>query len=562
MSRKALEEVVKDMDLTPDVGPILKLLGTIMTDEWHEKNGVFVNAEARKSQKLKPIGLTEFSDIEIRNGNKLYTFHPAEEGKPMVSIPIGMSDKSTPASIPKEWVFGALLDAIIHLCEGDPGVARYLVGKMREAIDNNTQVDEQGRIKVIQKELPKPIHSVEVAEMINMLKISFASRSKGTPSINVGMKITELEQITEETIVPSKSNLDIIKEIYETPNHQEEAGGAKSLPLPTPLDEPETDEDVHDADVHLLSDAPNVEVTEQEQEDEASPSALEGVTLKKDPVNWILETAKSRPVGSMTSAHTMADAEGVHVQTIKRAIDKLEPLANTTIMQVESDLDEGNEPKWVELNYDLGDGKGLSITCSRSRTGRYARGSDIFFVIKEHDDMFISVVEDTSSEQTSDAPNVEVDDDGEELVDPCADCGHDYFECTCYDKDDEASPSNEEPPEEFPEEALIDEPEPQDRPLELEEDAIMASSIQEYTNPPCANCSIPSKFKVDTVIGDRWFCDEQCYAEYTGVPVKDQGYYALQERHDEEEELKKEQEGFQRLDDERAIAFGLGGVDY
>ncbi len=32
---------------------------------------------------------------------------------------------------------------------------------------------------------------------------------------------------------------------------------------------------------------------------------------------------------------------------------------------------------------------------------------------------------------------VEVDADGEELVDPCAECGHDYFECTCYDEDDE-----------------------------------------------------------------------------------------------------------------------------
>lgn len=505
MSRKALEETVKDMDLTPDVGPILKLLGTIMTDEWHEKNGVFVNAEARKSQKLKPIGLTEFSDIEIRNGNKLYTFHPAEEGKPMVSIPIGMSDKSTPASIPKEWVFGALLDAIIHLCEGDPGVARYLVGKMREAIDNNTQVDEQGRIKVIQKELPKPIHSVEVAEMINMLKISFASRSKGTPSINVMMKVSELEPIPEETIVPSKSNLEIIKEIYETPKNQEEADRVKSLPLPKPLDEPVTDEDVHNADVHLLSDAPNVEVTTPEQIDEVSPSALEGVTLKKDPVNWILETAKSRPIGSMTSAQTMADAEGVHVQTIKRAIDKLEPLANTGILQIASDLDEGFEPKWVELNYDLGDGKGLSITCSRSRTGRYARGSDIFFVIKEHEDMFISIVQDTSSEQTI---------------------------------------------EEFPEEAFMDEPKPQ------------VETIEDYTNPPCANCSLPSKFRVDTVIGDRWFCDEHCYAEYTGVPVKDQGYYALQEAHDEDERLAKEQEEFQRLDDERRFAFGIGGVDY
>ena len=23
------------------------------------------------------------------------------------------------------------------------------------------------------------------------------------------------------------------------------------------------------------------------------------------------------------------------------------------------------------------------------------------------------------------------------IVDPCAECGHDYFECTCYDEDDE-----------------------------------------------------------------------------------------------------------------------------
>jgi len=45
----------------------------------------------------------------------------------------------------------------------------------------------------------------------------------------------------------------------------------------------------------------------------------------------------------------------------------------------------------------------------------------------------------------------------------------------------------------------------------------------------CANCdhSVTPYKDIPTAIGQRNFCSEKCYAEYIGVPVKEEGYYGL-----------------------------------
>jgi len=45
----------------------------------------------------------------------------------------------------------------------------------------------------------------------------------------------------------------------------------------------------------------------------------------------------------------------------------------------------------------------------------------------------------------------------------------------------------------------------------------------------CANCdhSVTPYKNIPTAIGQRNFCSEKCYAEYIGVPVKEEGYYGL-----------------------------------
>ena len=46
----------------------------------------------------------------------------------------------------------------------------------------------------------------------------------------------------------------------------------------------------------------------------------------------------------------------------------------------------------------------------------------------------------------------------------------------------------------------------------------------------CANCnSRKVKHIAMTAVGERAFCSESCYAKYIGLPVKEEGYYGLEE---------------------------------
>lgn len=52
------------------------------------------------------------------------------------------------------------------------------------------------------------------------------------------------------------------------------------------------------------------------------------------------------------------------------------------------------------------------------------------------------------------------------------------------------------------------------------------------TEGKCAICNSPSKFTVSTAVGERSFCCEACYADYMGLPVKEEGYYGLMAEND------------------------------
>ena len=43
----------------------------------------------------------------------------------------------------------------------------------------------------------------------------------------------------------------------------------------------------------------------------------------------------------------------------------------------------------------------------------------------------------------------------------------------------------------------------------------------------CANCDNTGVFTTMTAIGEKAFCCEACYAEYVGLPIKEEGYYGL-----------------------------------
>jgi hypothetical protein len=72
----------------------------------------------------------------------------------------------------------------------------------------------------------------------------------------------------------------------------------------------------------------------------------------------------------------------------------------------------------------------------------------------------------------------------------------------------------------------------------------------------CVHCAAPSSFVANTAIGERLFCTEKCWAEYTGNPVNPEGHYGLQDQHDEEVEMELEAQEEERLRAENQYDIG------
>lgn len=45
----------------------------------------------------------------------------------------------------------------------------------------------------------------------------------------------------------------------------------------------------------------------------------------------------------------------------------------------------------------------------------------------------------------------------------------------------------------------------------------------------CVLCNNPVSFVQNTAIGERGFCSEKCFCEYTALPFLGEGYYGLVE---------------------------------
>ena len=196
MSRKEITENIENMgEIPPDLGPALKLLGTVLTEQYQSANGTYLSKEEREKNKEPLAEITE-SDIQIRFGNRMMTLVPAKEGKPMVSIPVGQSDKKTPATIPREWLVGALIDGLLSIFDGDTQVVGVFINsRIKKAIEKAMEVNEDGKMKVVTSKLPTHDHPVEVAEFLEALKYSFVSKSAGSAKLNFGIQFTELEPI-------------------------------------------------------------------------------------------------------------------------------------------------------------------------------------------------------------------------------------------------------------------------------------------------------------------------------------------------------------------------------
>jgi|GEM_PF-6414443 len=564
MSRKKVVEAVEALDpeaLTPDLGATLKMLGEVLVKQWHKNNGIFLSADERKSRGKVPQAEVQQSDIQIRQGDWLYTIVPCDEDKAMVSIPAGLSDKVTPATIPKDWVIGFLIDAIITLCEGDDYVARYWLNMMNNQINHAMQIDpESGRMKIDQKLLPEVRNPVEVAEMVDSLRRSFKSVSNPTTKTNFTFTATRLEAVEPEPVVETKVDpgsqlIALADEISNsTPKEVKEVGEASIMAVTDPEPASVEAEDIPSPSATDTEEVVAVVADPTPPVDETIEIEENPHNFKKNPTDWIkheLLVDSQEPCSGTWTIDEVAELAGCHVQTIKRALDKFEAEAHT-VTKVSDATGHYVVPvvdKWVRLDINVDENHDLIITCLRSETGRFQRGRPIKFRIENRND------ED------------EVADDAEGQVDTTA-----------------GPVDLEELKEDIPVEALIDSEPPVNEgdveifiesdleyaeriakihQMELEQDAIEAVidtpvAAIEQTTGRCVHCAAPAKFTTMTTIGERAFCSEKCWAEYVGQPVMDEGHYGLQMLHDEAVSIEEEFEEMRRLEDEYDFDRAMG----
>jgi hypothetical protein len=423
MSRKDITEAAENVGLSADIGPVLKLMGDVFTKQWQSEHGVHLSAEERKEHGKKPIAEVQQSDIQIRVGNQLFTVQPTDESKAMVSIPVGLSDKATPATIPREWLIGMFIDAMIVMCEGDATIAIKYTQGINAAINRAMQVSEEGKMKIDQSSLPEPHHAIEVAEMIESFRRTFRSKSAGTPKLHFTFDVQTLEQveepIVEEVVEASISPAELLSQHADALLSGDEepelviGGGTTStaelvadeikihiesdleyaervakddggfmLADPTPP--------VDEIKIHIESDLEYAERIAKENEiveDELERlSNVNPYNFKKETVAWIKHELNAEYHRSAITINDVADHAGCHVQTIKRALDKFE---------AEADYTHCHTDEWTELGFELDDttfegvvtSKRLLITCERSPTGRYARGRPIHFIIRPQEEL-------------------------------------------------------------------------------------------------------------------------------------------------------------------------------
>ncbi len=96
-----------------------------------------------------------------------------------------MSDKRNTCSIPRDWLTGCWIDALIEVFEGNAEIAHRFAERVNGAIDAAMTVDETGRMSVKQSDLPAHKNAVDVAEITNSMKRHFQSKSAGSPKVNM-----------------------------------------------------------------------------------------------------------------------------------------------------------------------------------------------------------------------------------------------------------------------------------------------------------------------------------------------------------------------------------------
>jgi len=154
----------------------------------------------------------------------------------------------------------------------------------------------------------------------------------------------------------------------------------------------------------------------------------------------------------------------------------------------------------------------LFVSCTRSKTGRYARGSPIVFkaILEGSREYEATRILFTTS------PPMQIEEALEHVTPSVS------SDAEIIDFDARAEAEAEWAALENDMEAIPDEYFLEDKPSALEQVVVEKKGI-------CVQCSKKAIMFIETSVGGRMFCSEKCWAKYVGEPVMPEGHYGLKE---------------------------------
>jgi len=176
----------------------LKAFAEIGIDGFQDEHGLYLNKAERQARGKQPLK-TGDAEIKIEMGGGVFTIKADDPDLPMVSIPVGLSDKVTTATIPWQKIAGVLFQELISVFGGDTEYAMTTVkDRINAYIDGGIEETDEGRLKINQSKLPEVRNPDEVALFLNSLKRQFKSKSRGTPVLNLSVECPTAQPTEEE----------------------------------------------------------------------------------------------------------------------------------------------------------------------------------------------------------------------------------------------------------------------------------------------------------------------------------------------------------------------------
>jgi len=196
----------------------IEYIGKLAKEVMWEDQGRYLSEEQREANNRAPMtAAEELPDLSIVIGDTRIRFNRADERKPAVSIPFGLSDRVTQATLPKDWMLQALYQFLIDADGGKTDYAEEVAAWMNKWIDIATVTNEDGSIKIDKSKLPAPTAEVFTSGLVDSHKRKTRGRAKGSTSFNLSLSV-ELDDSTPARIPQRTTGFTNPVDAFESPD--------------------------------------------------------------------------------------------------------------------------------------------------------------------------------------------------------------------------------------------------------------------------------------------------------------------------------------------------------